>query len=121
MDEMTDVNFSAFVSRLSPSAFACFRVLFENAREKIMKEGPQGTYEKALAELMDESGSNEIESVANSIREIIQCKVDCKEGEYLYFFPFLTSISIEGGIIRYSLPREIENAMLQIPVPCPST
>ncbi len=58
---------------------------------------------------MSESESKEVESVANSIREIIQRMIECKKGDYQIFLPFLKNISIESGIIKYSLPREIES------------
>jgi len=58
---------------------------------------------------------SDMEAASNAIREIIQHKVECKEGEFLYFFPFMTSICIENGIVKYSLPREIENFMLHFP------
>lgn len=109
MSETTDINLSALESGLSPSAFAVFRSLYEYARNNIIQKGPQELYEKPLQELMSESGSKEAEAVANAIREIIQRMVECKKGEYQMFLPFLKTISIESGIIKYSLPKEIES------------
>lgn len=109
MDEITDINLSALESGLSSSAYSVYRALYENARNKIIQEGPRELYEKPLQELMSESDSKEAEAVANSIREIIQRMVECKKGEYQMFLPFLKSVCIENGIIKYSLPREIES------------
>ncbi len=109
MSETTDINLSALESGLSSSAFAVFRSLYENARKSIIQEGPRELYEKPLEDLMSESESKEVESVANSIREIIQRMIECKKGDYQIFLPFLKNISIESGIIKYSLPREIES------------
>jgi hypothetical protein len=117
MGETTGADFSTFVARLSPSALACFRVLFENARDSVVRNGPQGIYEVALAKLLGESGIGEIEAVANSIREIIQCKVDLKKGEYMYFFPFLASIRIEDGIVKYGLPQDVEGILPNASLP----
>ncbi len=108
MDEISEINLSALESELSPSSFTVFRALYENARNVITKEGTRESYEKPLNALMAECGSNEVEAVANSIREILQRLIECKKGEYLLFLPFLKSICIENGIIKYSLPREIE-------------
>ncbi len=108
MDEISGINLSVLESQLSPSSFTVFRALYENARNVINNEGTRESYEKPLADLMAECGSNEVEAVANSIREILQRLIECKKGEYLIFLPFLKSISIENGIIRYGIPREIE-------------
>jgi hypothetical protein len=117
MGEITDVDFSTFVSRLSPGAFTCFRVLFENARERIVRNGPQGMYEIPLSKLMEENGIGEVEAVANSIREIIQCKVDLKKGEFMYFYPFLANIRIEDGIVKYGLHQDVEGVLLHASLP----
>ena len=117
MGEITEINFTAFGSKLTPQAFNCFRVLFENTQNRIIKDGPQGTYQKPLAEFMNESGISEMEVLANAIREIIQCRLECKEGEVLYFFPFLASISIEGGILKYGIPEDIEKVMPRLSLP----
>jgi hypothetical protein len=113
MGEMSEINLSAFGSRLSSSAIAVFRSLFENALNIIIEEGPRKSYEKQLAELMGECGLAEMEAVADSIREIIQRRIEYKKGEYQLFFAFFASIYIENGIIKYSLPREIEDVMMQ--------
>lgn len=115
MGETAAINFSAFVTGLSPSALAFFRILFENAQSIVIKEGPQTMYEKSLAEILSKAGCSDMEAASNAIREIIQRKVECKEGEFLYFFPFMSSICIENGIVKYSLPREIESFMLHFP------
>jgi hypothetical protein len=115
MSETAAINFSAFVTGLSPSALTFFRILFENAQTQIKKDGPQTMYEKSLAEFSVNTGCIDMEEASKAIREIIQRKVECKEGEFLYFFPFMTSICIENGIVKYSLPREIENFMLHFP------
>jgi len=115
MGETAAINFSAFVTGLSPSALTFFRILFENAQSIVIKEGPQTMYEKSMAEILSKAGCSDMEAASNAIREIIQHKVECKEGEFLYFFPFMTSICIENGIVKYSLPREIENFMLHFP------
>jgi hypothetical protein len=115
MGETAAINFAEFVTGLSPSGLAFFRILFENAQTRIMKDGPQSMYEKSLAEFSDKTGCSDMEAVSKAIREIIQRKVECKEGEYLYFFPFVTSICIEDGVVKYSLPKEIENFMLHFP------
>jgi hypothetical protein len=113
MGEMMEINLPAFGSRLSPSAFGVFRSLYENARDIIVDKGPQALYEKPLAELMDETGLGEMEAVADSIREIIQRRIEYKKGEYQFFFAFFASIYIENGIIKYGIPQEIEGAMPQ--------
>jgi hypothetical protein len=115
MGETAAINFSAFVTGLSPSALAFFRILFENAQAKIVKDGPQSVYEKSLDIFLSKAGCSDMEEASKAIREIIQRKVECKEGEFLYFFPFMTSICIENGVVKYSLPKEIENFMLHFP------
>lgn len=64
---------------------------------------------------MSLEGIDDVEAVAQSIREIIQCKIEVKVKEYQYFFPFFSSVSIEGGKIRYSLHKEIEDAIAFLP------
>lgn len=109
MGEITGINLSALKSKLSPSSKAVFRVLHENARDIIIRDGSREKFEKPLSDLMSECGDMEVETVAESIREIVQHMIECKKGEYLIFMPFLKSISIENGIIIYSLPQEIED------------
>ena len=117
MAEISEVNFSSFISRLSPCAFACFRVLFENARGKIVKDGPQGTYEVHLDQVLQEIGADEVKTLADAIREIIQCKVDIKKNDFLYFYPFLTSVGIDGGMIKYGIHTDIEAVIPTISIP----
>jgi hypothetical protein len=117
MGGIKEVNFSAFVSNLSPCAFACFKVLFDTARDKIVQDGPQGEYEAPLAQLLEDGAIGDVEAIANSIREIIQCRVDVKKGEYRYFYPFLSSVRIEGGIIKYGMFQEIESLLPKFPLP----
>lgn len=116
MAETATINFSAFVSGLSPSALAFFRLLFENAQQTISKNGPQAVYQKSLNDIFTTTGCNDIEEAAKDIREILQRKVECMEGDFLYFFPFVTSICIEEGFVKYSLPKEVEDVMPQVPV-----
>jgi hypothetical protein len=113
MCKTTAINLAAFGSRLSPPAHAVFRSLYENARDMIVEEGPRESYEKPLAELMEECGLAETEAVADAIKEIIQRRIDYKKDEFQYFFGFFASIIIEDGIIKYGLPREIEDAIPQ--------
>jgi hypothetical protein len=117
MAEFSEVNFASFISGLSPCAFTCFRVLFENARDKIVKDGPQGTYEAPLDQVLKELGVEEVKALAEAIREIIQCKVDIKKGEFLYFYPFLTSVGIDAGLISYGIHRDIEGVITTITLP----
>ncbi len=111
MNETVNINLSALESELSPCSLAVFRAMYKNARDVINSEGPRESYEKPLSQLMSDSGITEIETVANSIREIVQRVIECKRGEFLIFQPFLKSVCIENGIIRYSLPREFEGYM----------
>ena len=117
MGEQINLNFSAFGTELNAGAFACFRALYVNAQNSINKSGPQATYEKPLEELLEASGNRDVAGVANSIREILQCKVECRQGDYRYFFPFFTSVCIENGMVKYGVQREIESAITRIPVP----
>lgn len=118
MGEEISVSLSALEGRLSPVALACFRVLFVNTRDRIAQDGPQKVYEEPLSGFLEASGAGDIETAAQSIREIIQCRCEIKKGDLLYFVPFLASISIENGIIRYSLPMELESVILSAPMPC---
>lgn len=113
MGEMVGLNLAAFGTRLSPPAFAVFRSLYENARDAIIGEGPRTVYEKPLSELMEECGLEETDAVADSIREIIQRRIEYKKGEYQLFFSFFSSIFVKNGTVIYGLPREIEDAMPQ--------
>jgi hypothetical protein len=120
MSETTKADFSSFESKLSPSAFACFNELIGNARERILRDGPQPIYEAPLAEILETCGVDNAEAVAQSIRDILQCRVELKKGEYLYFFPFFASVAIERGMIRYSLPPELHDALSAVPVSSPT-
>jgi len=118
MGEEISVSLSAFEVKLSPVALACFRVLLGHARDSVAQDGPQKVYEKPLSDLLEESGASDIEAAAQSIREMIQCRAEIRKGDVLYFVPFLASISIESGIIRFSLPMEFESVITSVPVPC---
>jgi hypothetical protein len=120
MGEKISVSLSAFEVKLSPVALACFRVLFGNAKDRVTQDGPQKIYETPLAVFLERSGAGDIEAAAQSIREIIQCRAEIKKGDILYFVPFLASISIENGIVRYSLPMEFESVITSVPAPCPA-
>jgi hypothetical protein len=111
MNMTTQAKFSMFEARLKPAAFSCFRVLFENVQEKVAAGDGTGRYEIPVAFFLERSEAGSVESVAEAIREIIQCKVEVKKGEYLYFYSFFNSVSIENGIVRYTLPPEVENAI----------
>ncbi|HOI17482.1 MAG TPA: hypothetical protein PK036_14170 [Geobacteraceae bacterium] len=111
MSGTTEVNFSSFTSKLSPCALSCFNRLLDTVRERILREGPQPIYEASLAAMIETCGAEDAEAVAQSIRDILQCRVEMKKDEYLYFFTFFTSVAIEKGVIRYSLPREINEAL----------
>ncbi|MRR06281.1 MAG: hypothetical protein EG828_04965 [Deltaproteobacteria bacterium] len=115
MSITNSADFSSFKTRLTPPALACFRVLFENAREMLAKQGPQQSYEVPLANLISLDEVADVESVAESIREIIQCRVQQKVGEYMYFYPFFASVSIESGAIRYRVHQELEESISLLP------
>jgi len=115
MSNKNSADFSSFKKELSPTALACFRVFFGNTREKIAKQGPQEKYETSLDDVLSLNEVTDVESVAQSIREIIQCKVGVKVDEYVCFYPFFTSVSIEGGKINYSIHRDIEEEISQVP------
>jgi len=111
MGEEIALNLSAFQNKLSTTSFACFRLLFDNARERIAQDGPLQSYELPLPLLLELDGADDIEVVAQHIRDILECMVEMKKGEYLYFFPIFSSISIEKGVVRYTIPADIERAM----------
>ncbi len=112
MNEITGINLRSLESGLSPFSAAVFRALYANARKIITRKGQLEFYEKPLAQLLKETGCGEVETVAGSIREILQRMIECKKGEFLVFLPLLKSISIEKGVVRYSLPREIEGHIM---------
>jgi len=111
MSEETQADFSVFKSRLSPQAFACFKVLYENIRKNAGQFGQQKRYEVPLADCLGEGASGDIETAAGCIKEIIQCKIQIRKDEYVFYFPFFSFVCIEDGMIKYSLPSEIENAV----------
>ncbi|NMC72800.1 MAG: hypothetical protein GYA56_00280 [Geobacteraceae bacterium] len=111
MSETTKANFSSFSSKLSPCALTCFNRLLENVRETFLQEGPQPIYETSLAAMMEMCGAEDADAVAQSIKDILQCRVEMKKCEYLYFFPFFASVAIEKGVIRYSIPLEMNEAL----------
>jgi hypothetical protein len=120
MHETTKADFSSFESKLSPCALSCFNELLGNARERILRDGPQPIYEAPLAEILETCGAEDAEAVAQSIRDILQCRVELKKAEYLYFLPFFASVAIERGMIRYSLPQELHDALSAVPVSSPT-
>jgi hypothetical protein len=120
MSETTKADFSSFESKLSPCALSCFNELLGNVRERILLDGPQPNYEAPLDEIIETSGAEDVEAVAQSIRDILQCRVEMKMGEYLYFFPFFASVAIERGVIRYSLPKELHDSLSDEPVSSPT-
>lgn len=115
MSNNNSADFSSFKKELSPTALACFRVLFENMREAIATRGPQQKYETSLNDVLSLNEVADVETVVQSIREIIQCKVEKKVDSYVCFYPFLASVSIEGGKILYSIHRDIEEDVSSIP------
>ena len=115
MSNKNSADFSSFKKELSPTALACFRVLFENTRETIATQGPQQKYETSLDDVLSLNEVADVESVAQAIREIIQCKVEKQVENYVCFYPFLASVSIEAGKIRYSIHRDIEEEVSRIP------
>jgi hypothetical protein len=111
MNAETQVDFSAFKARLSSPAFDCFKVLFENIRNRAGQEGSQKRYEVPLADCLGAGNPGDIETVAGFIKEIIQCKVQISKDQIVYYFPFFAFVCIEEGMVRYSLPSEIETAV----------
>jgi hypothetical protein len=108
-------DFSAFKNELSPAALACFRVFFGNVRETIASKGSLQKYETSLNDLLSLEGVADVEVVAQSIREIIQCKVEKKIDNYVCFYPFFSSVSIEGGKVHYRIQKEVEEEISAIP------
>lgn len=108
MDMTAQAKFSMFEAKLNPEAFSCFRVLYENVRDLIAAgKKPEG-YEIPVATFLEKSGVDDVESVAEAIRAIIDCKIDVKKGDYLYFYSFFNSVCIEKGVIKYTVPPDIE-------------
>ena len=68
MSITNSADFSSFKTRLTPPALACFRVLFENVREMLAKQGPQQSYEVPLANFISLDEVADVESVAESIQ-----------------------------------------------------
>ena len=115
MGTKNSADFSSFKKELSPTALACFRVFFGTIRETIAKQGPQQKYEIPLDDLLSLEEVTDVESVAQSIREIIQCKVGKQIDNYVCFYPFFATVGIEGGTIRYSILRDVEDEISTIP------
>ncbi|MEA5115016.1 MAG: hypothetical protein VB050_13425 [Geobacteraceae bacterium] len=107
----TLAKFSMFEAKLNPAAFSCFRVLFENVRDLLAAGKKTEGYEIPVASFFEKCNVDDLQTVADAIREIIQCRVEIKKGEYLYFYTFFNSVSIENGIVRYTLPPEVENVI----------
>ncbi len=107
----TLAKFSMFETRLNPAAFSCFRVLFENVRDLIAAGKKAEGYEIPVASFLERDNVDDLQAVADAIREILQCRVEIKKGEYLYFYTFFNSVSIENGIVRYTLPPEVEEVI----------
>lgn len=117
MGEEVSISFSAFEGRLSPVAYACFKVLVGYVREEMEQDGSRKMYEMPLDRFIEASGAGDIDTAAQSVRDIIQCRVEMKKGDLLYFFPFLSSISFDKGMVRYSLLPEIETALPSVVMP----
>ncbi|MHC1696996.1 MAG: hypothetical protein AB9919_02800 [Geobacteraceae bacterium] len=115
MSTKNSADFSLFKNELSPTALACFRVIFGNIRETIAKQGPQQKYETPLDDFLSLNEVADVEAVAQSIREIIQCKVEKKVDTYSCFYPFFAKVSIEGGKISYSILKDVEDEIAHIP------
>lgn len=115
MSTTNSADFSSFKNDLSPTALACFRVFFGNIRETIAKQGPQQQYETSLDDFLSLNEVADVDALAQSIREIIQCKVEKKVDTYSCFYPFFATVRIEGSKIRYSVLRDIEDEISQIP------
>ena len=115
MSNTNSADFSSFKTKLSPPALACFRVLFEDVRKMLATQGPQQMYETSLDHVLSLNEVADAETVAQSIREIIQCKVAQKVDEYMYFYPFFASVSIEGGKIRYRIQKDLEDSISRLP------
>lgn len=116
MDKTKQADFSIFKESLSPATFGCFREIFENAKNTIKKGSMQGRYELPLKLVMEAGSIGDVDAVAKSIKEIIQCKVKYKKEDYLIFFPFFASVCIEDGMVRYTIPRELEEVIPSISI-----
>ncbi len=115
MSNQNSADFSSFKKMLSPASLACFRMLFENVRELLARNEVPETYETSLEDVLSLDGIDDVEAVAQSIRDIIKCNIELPVKKYLYFFPFFASVSIEGGKIRYRLHKEVEEAIALLP------
>jgi len=102
-------KFSMFEAKLNPEAYSCFRVLFENVRDLIEAGKKPEQYEIPVALFLEKSGAGDVESVAEAIKAIIECKIDVKKGDYLYFYSFFNTVCIEKGVIKYTVPPDVEN------------
>jgi len=115
MHMTVQAKFSMFEARLKPEAFSCFRVLFENVRDLIEAGKKPEHYEIPVALFLEKSGVGDVEQVAEAIRAIIECRIDVKKGDYMYFYPFFNTVCIEKGVIKYTVPPDVEN---YIPTAC---
>ncbi len=102
-------KFSMFEAKLNQEAFSCFRVLFENVRDVIEAGKKPEHYEIPVTLFLEKSGVGDVEQVAEAIRAIIECKIDVKKGDYLYFYSFFNTVCIEKGVIKYTIPPDVEN------------
>jgi hypothetical protein len=115
MSTTISVDFSSFKKELSPAALACFRVLFENIRESTSTQGSQQKYEVSVNDILSLNEVADVEAVAQSIRDIIQCKVEMKVDNYVCFYSFFTAVSIAGGKVCYSIHRDLEEEISRMP------
>jgi len=104
-------DFSSFHSRLSPVALSCFNELLDNACDLLRRNGPQKIYETPLAAMIEKCGAEDSEAIAQSIRDIIECRVQIKKGDFLYFCTFFSSVCIERGMIKYGLHQELQDVL----------
>ncbi len=104
-------DFSSFHAKLSPVALSCFNELLDNARDLMSRNGPQKIYETPLAAMVEKCGAEDGEDIAQSIRDIIECKVQIQKGKYLYFCTFFSSVRIERGMIKYGLHQELQDVL----------
>lgn len=107
----TLAKFSMFEIKLNPAAYSCFKMLLDNVRDGISAGRRGGDYEIPVASFLERNDVDDVQTVADAIREIIQCRVEIQEGEFLYFYNFFSSVSIENGVVKYTLPPEVEKVV----------